>query len=296
MMQTPEYVVARRVLLDALDALGVQKRAVVLVGAQAVYLRVGDADIPVTLHTTDGDFSIRPELLSRDPVLAACMTRAGFLPQSPDSVGIWVTEREIRGRPAPVQVDLLVPEAVAGGGRRAAQIPPHGERTARKVRGLEGALYDFDPIPVPALEASDLRTHEVLVAGPAALLVAKAHKILERLRDAKRAGTVAKDALDVVRLLRGSLEHDIAQRTARLLSFDGSQVEAEQATAVVTREAWDFVRSEFGVLAGRGCDLAVQAAAGSMDEAELRASTVDLVQRVARRLTAGARGQDPPPR
>jgi hypothetical protein len=35
-----EYVEARRVLLDALEALGAQRRAVVLVGAQAIYHRV----------------------------------------------------------------------------------------------------------------------------------------------------------------------------------------------------------------------------------------------------------------
>lgn len=37
----PEYFAARRVLLDALDALGVHRKAVVLVGAQAIYLHVG---------------------------------------------------------------------------------------------------------------------------------------------------------------------------------------------------------------------------------------------------------------
>jgi hypothetical protein len=39
------YLIARRVLLDALDALGEHRDAIVLVGAQAVYLRVGDADL-----------------------------------------------------------------------------------------------------------------------------------------------------------------------------------------------------------------------------------------------------------
>lgn len=40
----PEYVAARRVLLDALAALLAQRNAVVLVGAQAIYLRVGQGD------------------------------------------------------------------------------------------------------------------------------------------------------------------------------------------------------------------------------------------------------------
>jgi hypothetical protein len=42
------YVLARRVLLDALDALGIHRDAIVLVGAQAIYLRCGEADLAVT--------------------------------------------------------------------------------------------------------------------------------------------------------------------------------------------------------------------------------------------------------
>jgi hypothetical protein len=40
-----EYLLARRVLLDALDTLGPHRDAVVLVGAQAVYLHTGDGDL-----------------------------------------------------------------------------------------------------------------------------------------------------------------------------------------------------------------------------------------------------------
>lgn len=42
----PEYVDARRILLDALEALGSHRKAVVLVGAQAIYLRVGEGELP----------------------------------------------------------------------------------------------------------------------------------------------------------------------------------------------------------------------------------------------------------
>ena len=48
----PEYVLARRVLLDALQALGEQWSAVVLVGAQAIYLHTGDAELAVASYTT----------------------------------------------------------------------------------------------------------------------------------------------------------------------------------------------------------------------------------------------------
>ena len=45
------YIRARRVLLDALDALGDQRQAVILVGAQAVYFRVGEADFSISPYT-----------------------------------------------------------------------------------------------------------------------------------------------------------------------------------------------------------------------------------------------------
>jgi hypothetical protein len=47
-LQPPEYVLARSVLLDALQALAPHLDAVVLVGAQAVYLHTGDAELIVT--------------------------------------------------------------------------------------------------------------------------------------------------------------------------------------------------------------------------------------------------------
>lgn len=41
----PRYVAARRVLLDALTALAVHLRAIIVVGAQAIYLRTRSADL-----------------------------------------------------------------------------------------------------------------------------------------------------------------------------------------------------------------------------------------------------------
>jgi len=43
-----------------------------------------------------------------------------------------------------VRVDLMVPETVAGPGRRGVRMRPHGNRAARKARGLEGALVDHE--------------------------------------------------------------------------------------------------------------------------------------------------------
>jgi hypothetical protein len=47
----PRYVEARRVLLDALTALAPHGAGIIVAGAQAVYLRTGEADIAVApLH------------------------------------------------------------------------------------------------------------------------------------------------------------------------------------------------------------------------------------------------------
>lgn len=82
--------------------------------------------------------------------------------------------------PAEVAIDLLVPASVSPGkGRRAARLAGHDSRVARIVSGLDGALVDVDMMSLAALDA-DPRRFDVRVAGPAALLVAKAHKINER--------------------------------------------------------------------------------------------------------------------
>jgi hypothetical protein len=110
------YVMARRVLLDALQALGPHRKAIVLVGAQAVYLRVGEADLAVAPYTTDGDLAIDPSVLGRIPPLERALMDAGFVPKAPGSVGIWITRRPTsKNVETEVQIDLLVPAAVSPG-------------------------------------------------------------------------------------------------------------------------------------------------------------------------------------
>jgi hypothetical protein len=118
----PEYVEARRILLDALEALGPHLESVVLVGAQAIYHHVGEGALQVAPYTTDGDLALDPRTLRDEPLLAEALSRAGFrLAVTP---GTWA-----RGN---VQVDLLVPESLSGGGRRSARLGPHGTAAARK--------------------------------------------------------------------------------------------------------------------------------------------------------------------
>ena len=257
------YVLARRVLLDALDALGPHREAAIVVGAHAVYMRTGDADLAVAPHTTDGDLAIEPAVLGETPPLEQAFTRAGFLPRGGDSVGVWVTHRPTSANIATeFAIDLLVPASISPGrGRRAARLPGHDARSARIVRGLEGVIADADVMRVGALDTSDSRELDVRVAGSAALLVAKVHKIGDR------SGTVRstdKDALDVLRLLRGTATDDLAGRMQQLMKDDDARPVAE--------EALDLLGSQFANRTGEGIEMAVRAVGALGDPAEISAS------------------------
>jgi hypothetical protein len=92
----PRYVAARRVLLDALFAFAPHGKAVIVAGAQAVYLRTGDANLAIAPYTTDGDLAINPSLLGDDPHLDQAMRDANFTllrrPQGHEEPGIWVEQ------------------------------------------------------------------------------------------------------------------------------------------------------------------------------------------------------------
>jgi hypothetical protein len=89
----PQYVVARSVLLDALEALGPQRGAVILIGAQAVYLHTGVIDLAIAEFTTDADIAVDPALLQELPEIEGAMTAAGF--QRGKRLGAWVVQRTI---------------------------------------------------------------------------------------------------------------------------------------------------------------------------------------------------------
>jgi len=154
----PAYVAARRVLLDALRALTPHGPAVIVAGAQAVYLRTGSADLAIAPYTTDGDLAIDPHQLADVPLLAAAMEEAGFaLSTEP---GIWHAPARVDGMEVAIPVDLIVPERVAvGRGRRSVRLGPHGRRAARHAAGLEAALVDHAPMTIAALDPNDNRGH-----------------------------------------------------------------------------------------------------------------------------------------
>ena len=68
--------------------------------------------------------------------------------------------------------------------------------------GIEGAIADNAEHNLSASDPGDLRTVQLRVAGPAALLVSKAYKLNERLADPNPDRLTTKDAFDSYRLLQ----------------------------------------------------------------------------------------------
>ena len=125
------YVVARRVLLDALVALHDQADAITIVGAQAIYLRSVEVELSVASYTSDADLGLDPQRLAESPLLEQAMTAAGFVRGNPHNAGSWLRTERVGGVMADIAVDLLVPEGLSDGGRRSVRIP----RTTRWRRG-----------------------------------------------------------------------------------------------------------------------------------------------------------------
>ncbi|MCC6812242.1 MAG: hypothetical protein IT381_32775 [Deltaproteobacteria bacterium] len=257
------YVLARQVLLDAIEGLGHHRDAIVLVGAQAVYLRVGEADLAVAPFTTDGDLAVDPTVLTEIPPLEQALQDAGFSPKTKDSVGVWVTHRSTREKKdIEIPVDLLVPESVSPGkGRRAARLQGHAPNAARIVSGLDGALVDADVMRLSSLQVEDSRAFDVRVAGAAALLVSKVHKINDRSGNDRQND---KDALDVLRLLRGTETDDLATRYKKLLADGRSQGAGQKGLALF--------EAQFAARSGVGVEMAIRSASPLVSADEIAAS------------------------
>ncbi|MHB8451228.1 MAG: hypothetical protein ACYDAQ_12375 [Mycobacteriales bacterium] len=264
----PEYVAARRILLDALVALAPHGGAFIVAGAQAVYLHTGAAvlDESVAPFTTDGDLAVNPSLLGDAPALEAAMTGADFelMPQDGGHIepGIWVKHARIGERTFEVPVDLIVPEGVAAvGGRRGARLGVHGKRAARRAVGLEAALVDHVSRTITALEPGDDRSITAEVAGVAAMFVAKVHKIHDRVESGRTDRLSDKDSSDLFRLMQTTSAEEVGRRLAEL---------ADDPTAGdVTKLAIGYIEGLYGRRGRPGLDMATRALVGAVPEARV---------------------------
>jgi hypothetical protein len=213
---------ARSALLDALDALQPHLHAVVVIGAQAIYLHTGGATVALAETTKDSDIALDTRALPDTPLLEDAMRHAGFhLDTNHPQPGFWLND-------VGIPVDLMVPASLAGAtGRRGARIPPHSKHAARRTTGLEAAIVDHAPMRVAALDPDDPRVSVVNVAGPAALLVSKLHKIAERADTPDRL--LDKDAHDLYRLLVATPTDQLATSLRHL--------QTDQLAGAATRHA-----------------------------------------------------------
>ncbi|MET8275862.1 hypothetical protein [Streptomyces sp. NPDC005096] len=274
---------ARKVLLDALVALDGHREALTVVGAQAVYLRTTEAAISSASYTSDGDISIDPDVLGEQPLLEEAMYAAGFtlkLDKNGDrQVGLWERTEQVGEVEVGVEVDLLVPENLAPGSKkkRRTEMPPHDGWAAKKVPGLEVAAVDRSLMTISSLTPQNDRSVEAYVAGPAALLVAKAYKLNERIIDAKNGKPhrlSAKDAGDVYRIMATVRASQVAA------SFD--TLCRDSRVGAVATEGLHLLRQLFGAAATPGTELAVQALAGDIPEARIRALVPSFVSSLAK--------------
>lgn len=281
------YVAARRVLLDALFALAPHGKAVIVVGAQAVYLRTGEANLAIAPYTTDGDLVINPSLLGDDPLLDQAMLGANFTlmrrPEGHEEPGIWIQPAQVNGGIELIPIDLIVPQAVTPPGtKRAARLGTHGNRSARSAVGLEAALIDHSPMVIGALDSNDARSMTVEVAGASALLVAKAHKIHDREASGRKDRLDDKDASDVVRIMQTTNPAEIGAILSELLT--------DPMAGDATRTAIEYLTQLFGRRGQSGIQMAGRALQLVMDYDTVEVICTSYVAALIRRIPS------PPPR
>ncbi|MGH3905766.1 MAG: GSU2403 family nucleotidyltransferase fold protein [Pseudonocardiaceae bacterium] len=257
-------VAARSALLDALEALHAHRDAVIVIGAQAIYLYTGAGEVALAEATKDSDLALDTRILPNEPLLEQAMTAAGFRRDLQSAQpGSWLSA-------AGIPVDLMVPESLAGpSGRRGARIPPHSKHAARRAAGLEAALIDHVSMVVKALAPGDDRAYAANVAGPSALLVAKLHKLGERQDTPGRL--VDKDAHDLYRLLR-------VVPTSRFVSTL-PQLAQDELAGMVTKQALTYLDDLFAAGADApGSIMAGRAEEGVGDPLVVSASVALLAQ------------------
>jgi hypothetical protein len=214
----PDIVRSRRALIDVLNALSEQKEALTVLGAHAVIeVTQNVPNLPPDDSTRDGDLGVAPALLSNEPLLTDALTALGYEPAHPDRPGVWslVSQRqyELHSRDT---IDLIAPYEVSYAEgtrppRRGARVGLHGERAVSATRGTELTLVDRELREIRSFDSSLGTTG--YVAGPSALLCAKAYKLHDRMDEKELARNPQrlrpKDFADVYRLIL-SVDPDVA--------------------------------------------------------------------------------------
>jgi len=227
---------SRGLILATTRALGVHADAVTVVGAHAVHAwartKWGDIDME---STRDGDLVINPVFVAEQPSILEAMQTIGLEPAGTARPGIYgFPEEADLDWSQRTTIDLIVPEAYAGGGGKQARSARMAgqNKAASRARGLEIAIHDRHLMELPALDRSG-DAIDVHIAGPAALLIAKAHKVGERMAefDTHPDRVKAKDSGDVALLMMVSDGASSARTIAAAVEADPIVADAARAGA-----------------------------------------------------------------
>ncbi len=206
-----EIVTSRRALIDVIIGLADHREALTVLGGHAVIEVTRDVPaLPPEDTTRDGDLGVTPELLGDDPTLSERMCELGYETARPERPGVWSPvsqrDRDVYMRDS---VDLIAPMSLARDGLtsarkiRSARVGTHGKHAVSATPGTELSTLDRRLITLRAFDGGP--TVDAYVAGPTALLCAKAYKIHDRLDPAERLRNAArlrpKDYADMYRLL-----------------------------------------------------------------------------------------------
>ncbi|WP_285723898.1 hypothetical protein [Psychromicrobium xiongbiense] len=210
-----EIITSRRALIDVISGLADQREALTVLGGHAVIeVTQGVPELPPDDTTRDGDLGVTPQLLSDTPNLSARMTELGYEAARSERPGVWSPvsqrDRSIHDRDS---VDLIAPMSLARAdlttsrsiraARVGARVGAHGKRAVSATRGTELSVIDRQWRTLRSFDGGP--TVDAYVAGPSALLCAKAYKLHDRLdptelrRNADRLRP--KDFADLYRLL-----------------------------------------------------------------------------------------------
>ncbi|QTX03476.1 hypothetical protein [Agromyces archimandritae] len=176
---------SRRLLVRTIRALEPFADSLTVVGAHAVHVWVQQQWGPIDMEATrDGDLVLNPVFIASTPKVVDLLAGIGLEAARPERPGIYgLRDEHDRAFGERVTVDLIVPEAFAGPGRRAARVD--GQRNSlTRAHGLELAVYDRRLMRVSTLDDGRPDEVSVHVAGPAALIVAKTIKVSERFAQA----------------------------------------------------------------------------------------------------------------
>jgi hypothetical protein len=254
-------------LIATIRALEAFQDAITIVGAHAVHAWAQEAWGNFEMQATrDADVVLNPVFVTAEPKLLEVMASIRMTPALIDRPGIYgYADESTLPLGERSTVDLIVPEAYAGAGRRAGRIVGQKNATGRAT-GLELAIWDRHPQQVTAIDDTSDQVN-AWVAGPAALLVAKAHKVHERAAQAatRPHRLRAKDSGDVALLMMVSRPDDVARVMA-----ERSDEHPEIALVVARGAQWliEMYGDPSSVMRRHAAD----ALAGRFDDEQVHAS------------------------